>query len=168
MSKELKDKIKSILDSKFFKNLVYGLGVFIVVMIIFQAGIFVGFHKASFGRDWGDNYEKNFGSPHRGGQMMGGDFGNLPNPNGAIGKIIKIELPNIVVLDGKDQTEKVVIINDDTLIRKMRDNIEASELKLDTYVVVIGSPNENGQIESKLIRLLPPPPDLGDSMNKNN
>ena len=65
-----------------------------------------GYKRASFSRDWGDNYAKNFGSPNKGPKMMGkefGDFGNLPNAHGTIGKILKIELPTFVVLDEKSK-----------------------------------------------------------------
>ena len=159
MNNETKTKIKNALNSKTFKIIVYILGILTIAFLIFEAGMVAGFRKASFGRDWGENYEKNFGSPHR--MQVGdrlGDMGNLPNAHGAIGKIIKIELPNIVVLDGKDKTEKVIIINDDTEIRMMKNIISSNELKEGLDVMVIGSPNSSGQIEAKLIRVVPAPP----------
>lgn len=160
MDKELKIKIKNAIFSKTFKRLIYIFGVLAVACLIFEVGVFVGGNRASFGRDWGDNYEKNFGSPHRNIRMMGGnigDFGNLPNPNGAIGKIIKVELPTIIVLDPKDNTEKVILVNDQTEIRNMREKVSMNALALDRNIIVIGSPNSSGQIEAKLIRFLPAP-----------
>lgn len=157
---EIKTQIKKIFESKTFKTLIYAIGVLIIIFIIFQAGMMAGFRKASFGRDWGDNYAMNFGSPHRGFKMMNGelgDFGNLPNASGAIGKIIKVELPTIIVLDEKDNTEKVVLINENTEIRKVRDSVTSLELKIDEHVVIIGTPNSSGQIEARLIRFLPAP-----------
>ncbi|MFA6251085.1 MAG: hypothetical protein WC603_00435 [Candidatus Paceibacterota bacterium] len=155
-----KVSLKNIVESKVFSTVMYTLGVLFILVLVFQAGMIAGFRKASFGRNWGDNYAKNFGSPHRGPQMMGGefgDFGNLPNAHGAIGKIIKVELPLIVVLDDKDNTEKVVLVDDKTEIRKMRDSVAKEDLKIDDHIVVIGTPNSSGQIEAKLIRLLPIP-----------
>jgi hypothetical protein len=54
-----------------------------------------------------------------------------------------------------DGTEKIVLIKDDTSIRSMRDDISKDRLKVDDFIVVIGSPNAQGQIEAKLIRLMP-------------
>ncbi len=163
MKNETKTKIKNILESKSFRAVIYTLGALVLAFMIFQAGSVSGFRKASFGRDWGKNYDMNFGSPHRGPGMMGGefgDFGNLPNAHGAIGKIIKIELPNIIVQDEKDNTEKVIVINKDTQIRKVRDQIAEDGLKVDDSVVIIGAPNSSGQIEARLIRILPAPFDM--------
>lgn len=158
MKNETKIKIKKILDLKHVKIAIYSFGILAIVFFIFQAGMIVGFRKASFGRDWGDNYTKNFGSPHRGFKMMGedfGDFGNLPNAHGAIGKIIKVELPIIIVLDEKDNTEKIVLINEKTQIRKARDTVTKDEFKIDERIVVIGTPNYSGQIEARFIRFMP-------------
>jgi len=157
---EFKLKIKKVLGSKVFHTVVCTLGILLVASFIFQAGQMSGFRKASFGRDWGSNYEMNFGSPHMIPKMMGqrfGDFGNLPNASGAIGKIIKIELPTIIVLDEKENIEKVVLIDKDTEIRKARESITSNELKIDEHIVIIGAPNSSGQIEAKLIRFLPAP-----------
>lgn len=96
-----------------------------------------------------------------------GDFGNMPNAHGAVGKIIKVELPTVVVFDGKDLTEKVIVIDDKTEIRKMRDIVSIDDLKLDEHIIVIGSPNSSGQIEAKLIRFIPAPPDNSIN-NKTN
>lgn len=154
------DKVKNILKSKTFRTVIITLGVLVLVCLIFQAGRMSGFRRASFGRDWGNNYAMNFGSPHMGPKIMGenfGNFGNLPNDGGAIGKIIKMELPSIVVLDEKDNTEKVVLINDETEIRMARESMTKDDLKIDGYIVVMGAPNSSGQIEARLIRVLPAP-----------
>lgn len=160
---ETKNKIKNFLNAKTFKIITYVLGGLVVAFFIFQAGMLAGYKKVTFGRDWGDNYTKNFGSPHGSFRMRGqefGDFRNMPNAHGAIGKIIRVELPTIVVFDGKDQAEKVILIDDKTEIRKMRDIVLKDELKLDEHIVVIGAPNETGQIEAKLIRFIPAPPEF--------
>lgn len=166
---EIKNKTSKVFSSKSFRTITYILGGLVIAFIIFQAGMIAGFRKVSFGRDWGNNYEKNFGSPHKSFRMMDqefGDFGNMPNAHGAVGKIIKVELPMIVVFDGKDQTEKVIIIDDKTEIRKMRDIVTKDDLKLDEHIIVIGTPNSSGQIEAKLIRFIPAPPD--DLINNKN
>ena len=159
MSDEIKKEIKNVTDSKAFRRVIYSLGILIIVFFIFQAGMAVGFKEASFGRDWNSNYAMNFG-PERGGlpEMIDGKFGDFPNAHGAIGKIIKMELPTVVVLDEKDNTEKLVLINQKTEIRQMRNIINQDQLKIDDHVIIIGAPNSSGQIEARLIRLLPPLP----------
>ena len=149
--KKIFEDIKKVFESKTSFRILSGIGVVVVALLIFSAGVSVGFHKASFGRAWGDNYERNFGMrPNR--PFFGED--NFPNANGAIGKIIKITLPTIIVQD-KNNTEKVVSIQDNTQIEKMMTNISANDLALDDFVVVIGTPNSQGQIEAKFIRIMP-------------
>lgn len=155
--KEIKESIKKVFESKKVLVIASILGVLIIASLIFQAGVSVGFHKASFGRNWSENYGRNFGMMRDGDRdfirgMM--DQRNFPNAHGSVGKIIKIELPIIIVQD-RDGTEKIVIIKDDTSIRSVKENIKVSNLKVDDFIVVIGSPNEEGQIEAKLIRLMP-------------
>lgn len=156
---KIKEEIAKIFESKVFIKILYGIGIVMVLLLVLSAGISIGFRKASFGRAWGENYERNFGMrPNR--PMFSRD--NFPNANGATGKILKIALPNIIVQD-KYNTEKVILIKDDTKIQKMMSVVKASDLAVDDYVVIIGSPNDQGQIEAKLIRIMPlgmpvPPP----------
>ena len=158
--KKIYEDIKKVFESKITTRVLVIIGVIIIAMLIFSAGIFVGFRKAGFGRDWGENYERNFGM-RPGNMMFGRD--NFPNSHGAVGKIIKAELPTIIVQD-RDNTEKVILIKDDTKIQKMMFNIKASDLAVDDFVTIIGSPNSQGQIEAKFIRVMPlgipitPPP----------
>ena len=152
--KKIYEDIKKVFESTISTRILIVVGVVVVTMLIFSAGIFVGFHKASFGRAWGENYERNFGmGPNR--MMFGRD--NFPNAHGAVGKIIKIELPTIIVQDEKDNTEKVILIKEggDTRIQEMMTSIKATDLAINDYVVVIGSPNDQGQIEAKFIRVMP-------------
>ena len=152
-----------VFESKILVGILYGIGIVIVLTLIFSMGVSVGFHKASFGRAWGDNYERNFG-------MMPGRSGfgkdNFPNTHGATGKIIKIELPTIIVQD-KDNTEKIILIKDDTKIQKMMKDINMNELAVDDFIIVIGSPNDKGQIEAKLLRVMPAPELLNNTQTKN-
>lgn len=155
---EIKNKLNKFVDSKNFKKVIYVLGALFILSLVFQAGMIAGFRKAAFRHDWGNNYERNFG-PMRKAPPFLDDIKGAPNAHGAIGKIIKIEFPNIVVLD-KDQTEKVIIINDSTSILERRDRITKDNLAIDKYIVVIGTPNQDGQIEAKLIRIIPSPEEM--------
>ncbi len=149
--KKIYEDIKKIFESKVSTKVLVVIGVVIVALLIFYAGVAVGFLKASFAHNWEENYERNFGM-RPDSFMFGKD--NFPNAHGAIGKVIKIELPTIIV-QGIDNTEKVVLINDDTQIQKIKEVVTAPDLKIDDSVVVIGTPNAQGQIEAKLIRIMP-------------
>jgi len=152
-------KIDHIFRSKIFKNTVIFLLIFIILAVTFGLGIMVGYRKANFSYQWGDNYHKNFGGP-RGGfmgrgipgigpGMMGGDF---INPHGLTGSIIKIEGSNVIV-KSNDNVEKIILLSDQTVIRNGRQNIKANDLKIGDLIVTIGDPNSNGQIDAKLIRI---------------
>lgn len=158
--KDIKDKINNFVESKNFTRAVYALGIIVVLFFVFQAGMVAGFKKASFNRDWGNNYEMNFGPRRINSPFMKDNLNSLSNAHGAIGKIIKIDLPNIIVLD-KDQTEKNIIVSDDTSILEMNGKVTKDDLAVDKYVIVIGNPNKLGQIESKLIRIIPSPEEMG-------
>ncbi len=73
-----------------------------------------------------------------------------------LGKIISINLPDIM-LENNDKTEKNILTDDDTSVRRFRERISVSDLKVGDLVVVIGSPDDKGQIQARLIRLIPTP-----------
>lgn len=135
---------KKMFPSKLFTRILCIIGIVIVALLIFQTGVFVGYHKAAFSYRWGQEYYHTFGG-HR-----------FPSSHGAIGKIIKVDLPTFI-MEGPDKTEQVVLTTDTTIVRRFRDVIKPSDLKPDDYVVVIGSPNDKSQIEARFIRLVPAP-----------
>src|SRR3989339_226595 len=141
--------------SKGAKVFFFGLGIVVLALLIFQAGVFVGYHKASFSYRLGDNYSRMFGGGTRG--MMGGrGFGqeDFLNGHGTVGQVVKISLPTLIVSD-RDKTEKVILIDSQTIIRSFRDSIKIDQLKVGDSVMVIGTPNDQSQIVAKLVRLIP-------------
>ena len=138
------------------KWIIIGLAGFVVIVLIFGAGMFVGGMKARFSYRWAESYHKNFAGP-RGGFL--GDWrkfvpfpGEFIEGHGTFGEIIKINDSDLIV-KGQGDVEKVIIITKDTTIEKGREKIKKEELKVGDRVVIIGSPNEQGQIEAKLIRV---------------
>jgi len=140
----------------FLKRAIIGLAVFVAVLVIFGTGVFVGEMKARFSYQWAENYHRNFGGP------SGGFMGNLRLPpppdnefiesHGIFGQIIKIGDSDFVI-KGQDNAEKIVVINKDTAITGGKQTITKADLKVGEQVVVIGSPNDQGQIDAKLIRV---------------
>ena len=137
--------------------LVKVLIILIILALAFWAGMAVGIHKAEFSYRFGDNYMNAFGV-RRGGftGMMGiTDTNDLVNGHGAVGKVLSVSLPKIIVSD-RDGIEKNIILNNDTVVRSARTTIASTSIKIDDFVVVIGDPSDNGSIVAKLIRLMPP------------
>jgi hypothetical protein len=152
--------IKNFAQAKAFKIVIKIIVGMIVILLVFKLGMAVGFKKAGFSYRWGENYSRNFGGP------KGGFFGNFKDEmgdrnfigaHGVFGKIIKIDNA-IVAIKGQDGVERAVLIKDDTAIKRGMENIKLSDFKIDDSLVVIGEPNDAGQIEAKLIRLMPAPP----------
>ncbi|MGB8815672.1 MAG: hypothetical protein WCC74_00310 [Minisyncoccia bacterium] len=147
-----KENCKEIFKSKVFSGIVLVVFILIGIGVVFQAGKFVGLRKAEFSRGMGDNYRRIFDAP--GSNMMGLSPRDLPGGHGSVGKIIKIELPNIIVEDNGN-VEKTIVINNKTTIREFRDEIKPSDLEVGDYIVVLGKPNSSGQIVANLIRTMP-------------
>src|SRR3989344_5731463 len=149
---------RDIHKSQKVRGILIGLGVVVLVLVIFQTGQVLGYHKAKFGARFGDNFERNFVGPRW------GDFGGrlpapgMPGGHGAVGEIVSIALPQVIVA-GPDNLEKTVLVGTSTMVREFRDEITLEKLKVGDFVVVLGNPNEEGQVDAKLIRLMPPPPD---------
>ena len=76
--------------------------------------------------------------------------------NGTFGQIIEVKDSELAVR-GKDGVEQIVKISVDTDIRRFQDSIQTGDLKTDEFIVVIGEPNDQGQIEAKFIRIMPMP-----------
>ena len=138
------------------KWIIVGLAGFVIVILIFGVGMFVGGMKARFSYSWAESYHKNFAGPREG---FFGDWRNPPplpgdfiESHGTFGEIIKVNDSDFVI-KGRDNIEKLILIKEDTVIEKGRITIKKEELKVGDQIVIIGSPNEQGQIEAKLIRI---------------
>lgn len=146
-------------NKKIFQNpdvlkwVIIGLIGFIVIILIFGAGVKVGTLKAKYSYKWADNYHKNFAGP-RGGFL--GDWRKFPagdfiGGHGAFGEIIELNDTDFVI-QGRGDVEKIIVITEETTIKKGRETIQDG-LVVGDRVTIIGSPNEDGQIEAKLIRV---------------
>jgi hypothetical protein len=144
---------------KIFKWAIFSIAAFLIILLVFKVGMFVGVRKADFSCRWSDNYHRNFGGP-RGGFLGGADDRDFIDAGGIFGQIIKIDSASSTqfIIKGRDDIEKVVLVDKDTIIKRLKDAIKFSDLRVDDYIVAIGEPNQNGQIAAKLIRVMPPPP----------
>jgi hypothetical protein len=160
---------REIFQSKKFKIALLGIAGLIAALLIFQAGIFVGYRKADFSFNWERNYPRVFGTPPNNFFNEFGDRGFI-NGHGTVGQIIKIDGYNIII-KGSDNVEKTIIVSDSTSIQSGRQSLKISDLKINDYIVAIGSPNNSGQIDAKFIRVMPPPnevPPISPSSSHTN
>lgn len=143
-----------LLQSKKFRITLWVIGGLVAALFIFGAGMAVGFKKANFSYRWGENYHKNFGGP-RGGFLNDFDGRDFIDAHGVSGQIIKIAGPSLAI-KGRDNVEKIVLVNEATAIQRGKKAVASTDFALDDMVVVIGEPNDAGQIEAKFIRIMPP------------
>lgn len=152
-------------SSNKLKITIWIAGGFLIALVIFAFGLAVGFHKAKFSCNWGENYERNFMGPHPGMMdgprgpmgMMGEKFRDFEgrdfrNAHGLAGTIISITDNNIAIKD-RDNKENTVAVSDKTIIKSGRDDIKITDLKNDQQVVVMGKPGDSGVINADLIRV---------------
>src|SRR5665647_1884792 len=97
-------KIKQFLQSHTVAIIIASIGILVFLMGAFSLGERVGYHKAAFAFQNGDNFYRTFGQ--RSDRMM------LPvgfsDAHGSVGKVLSISLPNLIVED-KDGTEKTPV-----------------------------------------------------------
>ncbi|MDD4990129.1 MAG: hypothetical protein PHW31_02355 [Candidatus Pacebacteria bacterium] len=148
--------IDKFFQSKAFKGFILGVVIFLLILFIFKVGMVVGAKKAYFSCRWSDNYHRNFGGP-KAGFLKGFGDKDFIEANGTVGQIIK-QASSTLVIKGRGEIEKIILINDSTTIKSLEKTIQVNDLKVDDMVVVIGEPNNAGQIEAKLIRVMPKPP----------
>lgn len=150
-------ELKSLIESKTAGKILFVIFILAIAFGIFQAGIFVGFHKASFMFNYGDNYYRNFGGQNfRNGYggMMGGGMMFNGGGHGVTGKILNVEANKILII-GSDNIEKIINISSTTKIFERRNQIDLTDLKVDQNIVTIGNPDSSGQINANFIRVMP-------------
>jgi len=150
--------VTAFVNSPRFVPILIGIVCIILAVFIFEVGVVVGFHKAEFAEHWQENYDRNFGPS----MMYGMPGSGMPNPHGATGKIISITPPTFIIAGG-NEPEKIVRVSDDTIIRNGNQTVGTSTLAAGEYVVILGVPNDEGEIEAGLIRVLPAPAGTGST-----
>jgi len=151
-----KDSLARFARSRLFAGIIIGVAIMFILVCVFEAGVAVGYHEATFSSHWGQNYELNFGGAGMPG-AIGLPDGHEPQPHGTTGEIISATGSNIVVQNDSRQEQKVIITSS-TIIRNQENTVSASSLTVGTYVVVVGNPDDQGNIDANLIRIIPSPP----------
>lgn len=135
-------------------KIIFILVIILAALLIFETGFVVGFRKAAFSFNWNRNYMMgNIGDPRSFMAAFMHDNDDV-NPHGAVGEIISVKLPSILV-KRSGGAEEIINIGPDTAIRNLRQMASTSDLTLHKQVIVIGEADEKGQIDATLIRILP-------------
>lgn len=143
-------EIDKITESKAFKYFMVIVPVLIILILVFGLGVYVGYRKAKFSYSWGENYEKNF--PKKRG-FLGFMPGDIMNAHGTVGSVSEIN-GNIIVLKDNDGTQKSILTSSSTtVISRPGTDLKLQDIKVNDAITVIGMPNNQGQIEAKLIRI---------------
>jgi hypothetical protein len=134
------------------RGILMGLAIAVATLLVFQVGQMVGYRKARFAENFSNNYERNF-LGHKGVDLRVAP-NRIPSGHGAAGEIVSIVLPHIMVA-GPDNLERAIYIGSSTVIRRFQNEADVSTLKVGEHVVVLGNPDDVGQISAKFIRIIP-------------
>jgi len=121
------------------------LGSVALIFVIFALGIYVGYERAMFASGRSDNYYRNF---------MGASPMGFGDSHGVVGTVIDVSTSSLTVRD-PDNDEESVVVATDTIIRMFDRTLDIKGLVPGEGVAVIGSPNEDGQIEARFVRIFP-------------
>ncbi len=145
---------KDIFQSRSWSGIILVLGILLVVLLVFQAGIFVGYRSAMFSNGRASSYQVGMGDP----RSILAPFihdADDPNPHGTVGEIVSIQMP-FLMIKGAQNAEEIVAVSGTTTVRNMRDTASTSMLRVGDQVIVIGAPDEGGQMHAAFIRIITP------------
>lgn len=153
----MNNKLREFVNSKGLIITLKIIGGLLIILTAFKAGEYEGFRKASFSTNWGRAMYRNItqtaGTQNKFGKRIEDD---VLTAHGLVGPIVQVSSSSIVITD-RDKAEKNILIATDTIIRRFRNEIPSSELSKGEWVAVIGAPDEDGEIQAKLIRAIPNP-----------
>lgn len=146
--------MNTILDSKKTRAILWIIGGFAVVLVVFGAGMVVGYRQGVFASHFGKDYLANF----RGGVSMMADVlpGGPPplNQYGMAGTVLGVDPSSSVIsVEGPSGDEGWVVVNGGTMIREENRTISLRNVVPGNTIVVIGDPNGQGQVLARFIRI---------------
>lgn len=129
----------------------------VVLLLVFRLGLNLGLRQGAFTCQWSENYHRNFGGPPPGGFMQALGNDESVRAHGVFGQVIGTATGTLLIKQN-DGVETSVAVTDDSVIEMFRQRVPITEVHVNEMVVVIGEPNDQGQITAAFIRILPPPP----------
>lgn len=145
--------------SKLVWGILIGILCLVILLGVFQLGTMIGFQKARFACQWGEKYGAMIGMPLHGqgfdagpGPMMGWPQRGVPDANGGNGIVISVNGQSLI-FKGPDGIEKTVVTTSNTKIREGNSDAVLTDILPEDRVVIIGSPNDRGEISASFIRV---------------
>jgi len=146
-------EFKNIVSSKKVRLTAGVIGVLVLALLIFHAGVVFGSHRNSFG----DPLDRSgMGRGFRPPFMPDGfemPRGFIPNSHGAVGAITAITLPTFT-METREGTSKTILVSTSTMIQN-GENPKNITLSVGTHIIVLGDTDSEGRIGAKVIRMLP-------------
>jgi hypothetical protein len=142
-------------------------------LVIFSAGMAVGFRKGEFSRRFDEHYMEAMGGPRSPFSVFPEMHSQAPTPHGVVGQIITVNpiqttastsgsqntvlATQIVIRDMRDprNMEQTVIVGPQTIFRKLHSQASSTDIQIGSWVTAIGTPDENGKIIATFIRIIP-------------
>ncbi|MEI6396607.1 MAG: hypothetical protein WCO48_00835 [Candidatus Taylorbacteria bacterium] len=148
--------MKEILKHPHTKKVINIFGVILVALVIFSAGVTIGFIKGEFSERWDKNYMGMMGGPRSPFQTFSDIDNRAPSPHGTAGQVISSGNGQIVVR-GPGEMEYIVIVSPQTIIRQLRQQGTTTDVVVGSWITAIGSPDETGRLVASFIRIMPSP-----------
>lgn len=145
-------EFENIISSKKVRLIASIIGVLILALLIFHAGVVFGSHRNSFGGPSGrPSMDRGFRPP-----FLPGGFklphGFIQNAHGAVGAITAITLPTLT-METREGASKTIFVSTSTMIRGVR-GADTTVFAIGNEIIVLGEPDSQGRIDAKLIRVL--------------
>ncbi|MBP7134544.1 hypothetical protein KBA73_04990 [Patescibacteria group bacterium] len=140
-----------------------GLAVLILLGGSFIFGVAVGERRAGHFANWHQNAQNGFptGPDHGFGRRRDrpfpfpAPFSNAPMPHVTAGTVLSVN-GETFLLQGRNQIESQIRMTSSTQLRLESTTVQAQDVTPGMDATVVGTPNENGQIEARLIRFFRP------------
>lgn len=148
--------MKNYFQSPAVSKVILALAILLVILLIFQVGVLVGYRRGIFSSDWNSAYDRGMDDPH----FIFAPFihdGDDINPHGTIGQIVSVHLPSLLI-KGSTTAEQTITISSSTTLRFMHSTASTADLAPGDQVIVIGEPQQNGTIDAVFIRIMSQPP----------
>ena len=141
--------LKDWFSQKDVRKILIGAGIVLLALLIFHAGISVGSHRRVSPRNdagWG------FRAP--GGFNIRMPRGYISDGHGAVGAIESVASSS-VSLKTRDGRMQTVLLTGATTVRNSAGYASSSPLSVGQQIVVLGTPDSDGNIVADLIRVMP-------------
>jgi hypothetical protein len=141
-------------SSKLASYLIPALVTLILVLGAFWVGMAIGERRARHFSGWCDGYRRAFMPMGR--ERLPFPSPHLPNTHGVFGRVLSLSEQGLII-QGNNDIEQSVLVTSSTAIRMGNRTASLQDIHPMDQVSVFGMSNNKGEIEAKLVRLLPPP-----------